>query len=80
MIKLGTRVKDAITGFEGIATSRAEYLYGCVRVLVEPQILKDGKPVEALWLDELRFVDGPGDTQAKGGPTLEPSRQTDAPR
>lgn len=29
MVTLGARVKDNITGFEGIATGRAEYLYGC---------------------------------------------------
>ena len=31
MEELGSRVKDSITGFEGFAVSRTEYLYGCVR-------------------------------------------------
>jgi hypothetical protein len=56
MIELGSKVKDSITGFSGIATGRAEYLHGCARVLVEPQELKDGKPVESQWLDEPRLV------------------------
>jgi hypothetical protein len=67
MIKLGTKVKDSISGFEGIATARIEYLYGCVRVLVEPQGLnQDGKPIEAQYFDEQRLEDQP--TAKSGGP------------
>lgn len=40
MIKLGDKVKDKISGFEGLATARSEFLYGCVRILVEPTGLK----------------------------------------
>ena len=36
MIELGEKVKDTITGFTGIATARTDYLYGCIRVEVEP--------------------------------------------
>ena len=53
MINLGARVKDTITGFEGIAVSRVEHLYGCVRYSVQPTKLnKDGKPIENEWFDE----------------------------
>ncbi len=49
---LGDRVKDVISGQTGIVTSRSEHLFGCNRYWIEPQELKDGKPVEGRWLDE----------------------------
>lgn len=51
----GDKVKDRISGLTGIATSRTEFLYGCVRVAVQPQELKDGKPVEATYIDEAQL-------------------------
>lgn len=70
MVELGTKVKDSITGFEGIAVGRAVYLYGCVRVLVEPEEMKDGKPIEAIWFDEQRLTE---ESEAKsGGPQSTP--------
>ena len=67
MVKLGDKVRDSISGFEGVATSRTEFLYGCVRVCVEPQGLHDGKPIDSQYFDEQRLcesspapVGGPG--------------------
>jgi hypothetical protein len=34
MVKLGSKCRDSITGLEGIATARTEYLYGCVHVCI----------------------------------------------
>jgi hypothetical protein len=57
MINLGDRVRESITGFAGIVTARYEYLYGCVRVAVQPEKLaKDGKYQEALVFDEDQVV------------------------
>ena len=56
-IKLGKRVKDTITGFEGIVVGRTEWLYGCVRVSVQPQTLHEGKPVEYQIFDEPQLVE-----------------------
>jgi hypothetical protein len=53
-VKLGDKVKDRITGFTGIATGRHEYLTGCTRITIEPQELKDGKPVASEWFDVQR--------------------------
>jgi len=53
-VTLGSTVKDMITGFEGIVMSRAEYAYGCVRIMVEAKGMKDGKPLEPMWMDEQR--------------------------
>ncbi len=55
-IKLGEMVKDTLTGLEGMATSKIEYLYGCVRVGVEPKELKDdGTTVDVIFFDEQRL-------------------------
>ena len=51
-IKLGQRVRDRMTGIEGIAIVRAEYLYGCTRIGVQPTEVKDGKPVDTSHFDE----------------------------
>ena len=51
-IKLGMEVKDKISGLKGIATSITEFIYGCRRIGVSPQELKDGKPMEESVIDE----------------------------
>ncbi len=72
-MKLGDRVIDSINGFSGIVVARAEYMYGCVRLLIEPCDLKaDGDIKESQWLDEQRLTTTP--TAGPGGP------QKDAPR
>jgi hypothetical protein len=56
MIKLGQKVKDALTGFEGIALARTEYLYGCTSIGVLPTKLKEtGTPQDWVWVDEQRL-------------------------
>jgi hypothetical protein len=52
MVNLGDKVKDVVTGLTGIAVAKTHYLQGCARIGVQPQELKDGKPVEASWFDE----------------------------
>lgn len=49
---LGDKVRDRITGMEGIVVSRSEHLFGCERYWVDPQELKDGKPVDGRWFDQ----------------------------
>ena len=52
-IKLGSKVKDKVTGFTGIATQRIEYLQGCYRIGIQSQKLnKDGEVTEAYYVDE----------------------------
>ena len=51
-VGLGARVKDPISGLTGIAVSRTEFLYGCVRVGVQPEALHDGKPIDQVFVDE----------------------------
>ncbi len=51
MIKLGQKVRDKITGFEGIATSKVEYINGCIQFCIRPKIDKDGKMVDGEYID-----------------------------
>lgn len=53
-IKLGYKVKDNITNFEGVVTARTEYLDQSTSCLVESEKLVDGKPVSA-WFEESRL-------------------------
>ncbi len=50
-IELGDTVRDLITGFEGIAISRIEYLNGCVQICVKPPVDKDGKMRDGEYID-----------------------------
>ena len=51
-IELGREVRCLVTGFTGIATSRTEYLKGCVKVCVQPKVDKEGKHPDGFFLDE----------------------------
>ena len=52
MVELGDKVKDTVTGYQGIAIGATTWLHGCRRITVQSQELKDGKPVEAVTFDE----------------------------
>ena len=53
MIEFGNKVRDRITGFEGIAEARTEWMNRCVRWMVRPQTVdKDGRPSESQQFDE----------------------------
>ncbi len=53
MINLGQEAQDRVTGFVGIITGKAEYIYGCDQYCLVPKE-KDGK-FEAHWFDEGRI-------------------------
>ncbi len=55
-VELGSKVKDKITGFKGVAVARCVYLNGCVQFEIEPSQLKDGVPQKSYWLDEQRVI------------------------
>lgn len=52
---LGLRVKDRVTGFEGVVTSVTYDLYGCIQALVNPGVDKDNKTRDSMWLDTNRL-------------------------
>lgn len=84
-VSLGSKVRDSISGFTGIATGRSDFQYGCSRILIEPSELHDGKPVEGHWFDEQRVelvevrkpAVSPVSSARSGGPQNDPkpSRQ-----
>lgn len=53
-VKLGDKVRDKVTGFEGIAVARTKWLTGCDRITIESTALKDGKPIGLETFDEDR--------------------------
>lgn len=55
-INFGDRVRDRISGLEGIVISRVEFLYGCVRCSVQPEATKDWKPADAVYIDEPQLI------------------------
>ena len=61
MSLLGKQVKDKITDFEGIATSKHIYLTGCNQFGIQPKINKDGVVPDVRYFDEGRLeVTGEG--------------------
>jgi hypothetical protein len=55
-IELGQTVKDIIIGFSGVVTGRAEYITGCIQLLIQPPSTENGNIVEPRWIDEDRAV------------------------
>lgn len=59
-IKRGNVVRDLVTGFQGIATSRVVYLNGCVQFCVVPEVKteagKMGKMPEGEYIDQGRLL------------------------
>jgi hypothetical protein len=91
-IELGSKVRDKVTGFEGIAIGETRWLHGCLRYTVQPQALdKDGKQRDVAAFDEPQLIvlQGPEKTKVQatphearrtGGPAPEPLRRKDASR
>lgn len=53
---LGLRVRDKVTGFEGVVTTVGFELYGCVQAVVHPGLDKDGKARDSTWFDVSRLT------------------------
>lgn len=51
-LALGDKVKDKVTGYTGIVIGWHQWLYGCARLTVQSQSLKDGKPIDNQTFDE----------------------------
>lgn len=49
--QLGNRVRDRITGVEGVVIADCQWIYGCRRLTIQPQSLKDGRPVDNVTFD-----------------------------
>jgi hypothetical protein len=51
-INLGSEVKDLVTGFQGIAVAKTQFLNGCYRISVQPPMTKEGKVPDNETFDE----------------------------
>lgn len=55
VVELGDKVRDVVTGIEGVTMGKASYLTGCDQFAVQPCHYKDGKLSDSLWFDVLRL-------------------------
>lgn len=87
--ELGTKVRDTMTGFTGIAIASTTWLHGCVRITIQPERLdKDGKVRDTQTFDEPQVelvAAEPSDSESKpaagrGGPKPRPVRRRDPVR
>lgn len=53
---LGKHVQDRVTGMKGVATTVGFDLYGCVQVIVTPEVTQ-GKYEEGRWFDHKRLIE-----------------------
>jgi len=68
--KLGKKVQDKVTGFEGIAVTKCIYLNGCVQYSVQPQVDEKGEIPKEVWIDDqqLKVIsEGVLESARKGG-------------
>jgi hypothetical protein len=83
-IKLGDKVRDKITGFKGSAVARTEWLNGCVRITIQPQAIKDGKPVgtDCFDIEQIKVIgkSSLSVTKTSGGPMPAVNRNPDPTR
>ncbi len=77
-IKLGDIARDSITGFEGVVVAITDWLHGCRRLTLTPQLLHEGKPIENHSFDEPQCIlvrrEGEQAPAKTGGPRPEPIR------
>lgn len=87
-IELGSRVRDMVTGFEGIAMARVEYLTGCTQYGISQAGKGELKPCEYLDWQRLEYdptknrlhaLRTSGATRRGDGPAEAPGRNTMAP-
>lgn len=67
---LGYKGKDKITGFEGILTSISFELYGCVQILINAGLDKEGKFRDSCWFDAKR-IEKTSDTRILEAPAFD---------
>jgi len=81
-IKLGSKVRDKITGFTGVATAKIEYLNGCVQICIRPPVGADNKMREHEYIDidQIEVIDNGGTVWEKIEKKFTGGPQRDCPR
>lgn len=54
--ELGDKLKDRVSEVEGICIGRIEYLNGCTQYAIKPKKTKDGKVMDAEWVDSQQVI------------------------
>ncbi len=69
---MGARVKDVVSGIEGIVTGRSQWLTGCNTIGIHSGLDKDGNAKDLYWVDENRCevidplpIELPGEPQTR---------------
>lgn len=86
-VDLGDKVRDRISGFEGVVIGVTEWLYNCRRPIVQPfTVDSNGKPVASESFDEPQLevlekavfkTETPLKTSKKtGGPRITPAQRS----
>lgn len=70
--ELGVTLKSVIHGYEGVAVARAELITGCNQYMVQPGLDKDGKIMDAYWLDEHALIQTKAKQVVVSKPTEKP--------
>ena len=52
---LGKKIRDKVTGVEGVVTSISFDLFGCIQAIVNRGIDKEGKAIDSMWMDVNRL-------------------------
>lgn len=52
---LGHKAKDKVTGFKGVVSSLSFDLYGCVQVVLTPEVDGKGERQDGTWFDVTRI-------------------------
>lgn len=55
-IEFGKRYRDKITGYEGVATAKTQYMNGCCQTCLESPA-KPGEEPKSFWFDDQRLVE-----------------------
>jgi hypothetical protein len=53
-VSLGDKVKDKISGIQGVVIGISHWLNGCDTIGIRPRAGKDNKEVDCLWVDDIQ--------------------------
>ena len=54
-IKLGQKVRDKVTGFDGIVVAKINYISGCSQCGINPQVKSGEKYPDCTYIDNCRL-------------------------
>lgn len=65
-IKLGSVVRDRITGLEGVVIARTEYHTGCIHIGIQAPVDSSGRVPSLYWTDEVNLSMKPEAKKKRG--------------